>query len=108
MYLGRNALVRLIRISFWFLATIVIAYFLTDIKISGKTIKGHIDSLLGDRSGSHLKDKANELLDQYVRPSLETVPIPSLRELENKERKEGEELTPKEQSRLKEIIEEAP
>lgn len=54
---------RLIRFFFWMVTTIIVAYFLTDIHIAGKTLKQHIDGFLASQTGQELKSKAGNVLD---------------------------------------------
>jgi len=52
----------IIKLIFWFCVTVVLAYFMTDIKVGGKTIKENIDSFIQSDSGDKLKGKARDAL----------------------------------------------
>jgi hypothetical protein len=50
------------RFLFWFTASVIMAYFMTDIRIGNKNIKEHIDHFLSTQSGINLQNKAKELI----------------------------------------------
>ena len=53
-----------IKLILWIGALIVMSYFMTDIKIEGKTIKQHIDSFLDGNSLKSSADKVKNILDE--------------------------------------------
>jgi len=55
---------RVIRFIFWFSMSVIMAYFMTDIKIGGKTIKEIIDGYLSTRSGIELKMNTKNLIEK--------------------------------------------
>ncbi|EKD42227.1 MAG: hypothetical protein ACD_73C00256G0002 [uncultured bacterium] len=52
----------MIRFIFWFIISVIMAYFMTDIKIGGKTIKENIDNFLKTQSGIELQEKAKSYI----------------------------------------------
>lgn len=61
---------RLIKFIFWIAATVSLAYFMTDFKVGGKTIKEQIDTFLHSEQGATYKQKAKDLADQFIGATL--------------------------------------
>jgi hypothetical protein len=59
-------LMSVFKFLFWVLTTIIVAYFMTDIKVGGKTLKEHIDDLLASPAGVHLKTEAGQWVESKV------------------------------------------
>ncbi len=66
------------RFLFWFIASVIMAYFMTDIRIGGKNIKEIIDGFLSTQSGIELKHKAQSILDSGLGKIVNQVTSPDL------------------------------
>lgn len=57
-------MLKILKFFFWLLATLILAYFMTDIKVSGKTLKEHIDSLIRSEKTKQVKQQVDKWFDQ--------------------------------------------
>lgn len=51
---------KLIKLIFWLAATIILAYYMTDIKWGGKSLKQHLDGLIHSEQGFSWRQKAGD------------------------------------------------
>lgn len=81
---------QLIKLILWVGVLIVMSYFMTDIKIEGKTIKQHIDGFLESNSLKSGADKVKNLLDE--------------KGMKGKEQNPLEDISTKDQENLKKVL----
>ena len=53
-----------IKVIFWLSISVVLAYFMSDIKVNGKTIKENIDYYLQSTDGQEMKEKAGHIVSE--------------------------------------------
>lgn len=89
---------RLIRLIFWVAATVILAYFMTDFKIGGRTVKERIDTFLHSDEGGDLKGKARSMAERFIAATLgkdnvdKPLPTPPPEEIKSDDMKKLEEL----------------
>ncbi|HBF12924.1 MAG TPA: hypothetical protein DDW49_05995 [Deltaproteobacteria bacterium] len=57
---------KLIKFVFWVCAVIILAYFMTDIRIGGKTIKENVDEFFKSPQGEGLSEKAKTWVEEKI------------------------------------------
>lgn len=55
-----------IRFLFWLISVVIVAYFMTDIKVGGKSLKENIDEFIASPAGVNLKGKATHWIESKV------------------------------------------
>lgn len=84
---------KILKFFFWLLATLILAYFLTDIKVSGKTLKEHVDSIIRSEKSKQVKQQVDKWFDQKTNSK------------EDKEKPEvKEEIKEEESKKLEKVI----
>lgn len=78
---------KLIKFILWVCLTIVMAYFLSDIKIGGKTLKQNIDDFLHSPKGEEIKKEIQSYTEKKIQSTIEKV----IKE-ENKEEAKDEKV----------------
>ncbi len=61
---------KLIKFIFWLCLIFIIAYFLTDLKVGGKTIKQEIDQVIAGTAVGDTKDKVVQWITLRLNPKL--------------------------------------
>lgn len=89
-----------IKLLIWILVVVVVAYFMTDIKIGDKTIKKHIDTMLSTKKG--VRDFKNKIIGIFKgnRMTEALVDEEKAPEEKTKKNKYGEEITEEESEKL--------
>ena len=64
---------KLIKFILWVCLTIVMAYFLSDIKIGGKTLKQNIDDFLHSPKGEEIKKEIQSYTEKKIQSTIEKV-----------------------------------
>ena len=57
---------KLIKFVFWVCAVIILAYFMADIRIGGKTIKENVDEFFKSPQGEGLSEKAKTWVEEKI------------------------------------------
>lgn len=99
---------KLLKLFLWLGVIVILAYFMADIKIGGKSLKQNIDDLIRSKPGVTLKNRGNELFKKHVRPQLIKV-IESTESGDKSAQKTGVEdgnegIRDKDNSKLEKII----
>lgn len=55
-----------IRFLFWLISVVIVAYFMTDIKVGGKSLKENIDEFIASPAGANLKGKATHWVESKL------------------------------------------
>jgi hypothetical protein len=100
---------RLIKLLFWVCATVILAYFLTDVRLQGKTIKQNVDDFIRSDTGIHLKAKVKEWIEGPVLEFLNSSPKKTPADAKVStgaapSQKTGEEISNEDRNKLKGII----
>lgn len=93
---------RLIRLIFWLGVSVILAYFMTDIRVGGMTIKERIDRVVGPGRAKNLVNQVKDWVMQKVggityEPPLSRQPA--------EEGGKNEEITNTDSEELKKVIE---
>ena len=95
---GRNRVMRLVKFVFWVATTVILAYFMTDFKVGGSTIKDRIDVVLRSDKGILAKEKARVLIDRVLGGSIAkdhlSKPLPQ----------PPEEIKPEDRNQLEDLL----
>lgn len=94
---------KLVKLVFWICVIVILAYFMTDFKFRGKTVKENIDGIIGSSRMESVKKKALQLVQGTLSSSAEekflSKPLPDSGQGEN------EEFPPEDKMKLKKLIE---
>lgn len=71
---------RFIKFILWGLTVVIVAYYITDINISGKTIKQHIDQWMASGLGLEIKSKFDQAFEGAQTITKKAPPLPDLPE----------------------------
>ena len=89
---------KLIKMFIWIVVTLIIAYFLSDLKVGGQTIKQQIDGWIHGQSGS-LKSRALNWMDDNKSSGLNSEMTSKTPDFTK------EEISKKDQKKLKKLLE---
>lgn len=105
---------RVIRFFFWLSVSVILAYFMSDVKINGKTIKQTIDEFLGSVTGQKVQESATELLGSGLDTTIEAMNRAKAGLVERGERlreevvvETSEEISVEDRRELKEVLKES-
>lgn len=96
---------KIIKFFFWMVCCVIVAYFLTDIKIGGVTLKQMIDDFIAKPSVQEVKDKSQKYLEDKLEEEFNS------KAMDRVIRKASEEvikevITEKDEQKLEDVIRE--
>ena len=95
-----------IRFLFWLISVVIVAYFMTDIKVGGKSLKENIDEFITSPTGVNLKGRATNWIESKVgslggTPPVQEVETPPVSPAPATPK---EEITQKDENELQKIL----